>query len=127
MASIIKRPNRHRWVQFTNGAGKRQTIRLGKTPAKVAEAVNLRVEILIAAKIDRVPRTTRQERSAKSVASEKSDPKGTRTPVTAVKGRCPRPLDDGASSAIHARRRREFDRQQGAQRANIPTGCGIRA
>jgi integrase len=24
------------------------------------------------------------------------DPKGTRTPVTAVKGRCPRPLDDGA-------------------------------
>src|SRR5215208_4728648 len=26
-----------------------------------------------------------------------SDPKGIRTPVTAVKGRCPGPLDDGAS------------------------------
>jgi hypothetical protein len=33
-----------------------------------------------------------------SVKTEKSDngvPKGIRTPVTAVKGRCPRPLDDG--------------------------------
>ena len=27
-----------------------------------------------------------------------SDPDGSRTRVTAVKGRCPRPLDDGASS-----------------------------
>src|SRR5206468_3555811 len=26
-----------------------------------------------------------------------SDPKGIRTPVTAVKGRCPGPLDDGAA------------------------------
>ncbi len=24
------------------------------------------------------------------------DPKGTRTPVTGVRGQCPRPLDDGA-------------------------------
>src|SRR5437764_12976969 len=29
-----------------------------------------------------------------------SDPNGTRTRVTAVKGRCPRPLDDGASGKI---------------------------
>ena len=27
------------------------------------------------------------------------DPKGIRTPVTAVKGRCPGPLDDGAKYA----------------------------
>ncbi len=28
-------------------------------------------------------------------------PKGIRTPVTAVKGRCPRPLDDGDLERIH--------------------------
>ena len=28
-----------------------------------------------------------------------SDPDGTRTRVTGVKGRCPRPLDDGAETA----------------------------
>ena len=27
------------------------------------------------------------------------DPKGTRTPVTGVRGRCPRPLDDGAKKS----------------------------
>jgi hypothetical protein len=27
-------------------------------------------------------------------------PKGIRTPVTAVKGRCPRPLDDGDKNLI---------------------------
>ncbi len=27
---------------------------------------------------------------------ENGDPKGTRTPVPGVRGRCPRPLDDGA-------------------------------
>ena len=31
---------------------------------------------------------------------EANDPEGIRTPVTAVKGRCPRPLDDGATSSI---------------------------
>jgi len=55
MASIFKRPNGHGWVQFTSGDGKRQTIRLGKTPVKVAEAVDLRVEILLAARIAGVP------------------------------------------------------------------------
>jgi hypothetical protein len=29
---------------------------------------------------------------------KESDPNGTRTRVTGVKGRCPRPLDDGASA-----------------------------
>ncbi len=33
-------------------------------------------------------------------ATAHSDPKGIRTPVTAVKGRCPRPLDDGAIFAF---------------------------
>ncbi len=35
--------------------------------------------------------------SNSAVLKEKSDPDGTRTRVPAVKGRCPRPLDDGAS------------------------------
>ena len=34
-------------------------------------------------------------------------PKGIRTPVTAVKGRCPRPLDDGD------KRRKKINRQHG--------------
>ena len=29
-----------------------------------------------------------------------SSPKGIRTPVASVKGRCPRPLDDGAKNVI---------------------------
>lgn len=29
------------------------------------------------------------------------DPKGTRTPVTGVRGQCPRPLDDGASRRVY--------------------------
>src|SRR5438128_9337091 len=35
-------------------------------------------------------------------------PKGIRTPVTAVKGRCPRPLDDGDATAA---RTRDLERQ----------------
>ncbi len=31
-----------------------------------------------------------------AIEIEPSDPDGSRTRVTAVKGRCPRPLDDGA-------------------------------
>src|SRR5690349_10903815 len=32
------------------------------------------------------------------IEENESDPNGTRTRVTGVKGRCPRPLDDGASA-----------------------------
>ena len=32
--------------------------------------------------------------------TSKTVPKGIRTPVTAVKGRCPRPLDEGAVLAV---------------------------
>jgi hypothetical protein len=39
----------------------------------------------------------RAERLTRPYLKEKSDPDGTRTRVPAVKGRCPRPLDDGAS------------------------------
>src|SRR5437763_16075526 len=51
MASIIKRPNGHRWIQFTNGDNKRQTIRLGKATAKYAQDVSTKVEALTAAAI----------------------------------------------------------------------------
>ena len=36
-----------------------------------------------------------QENPERLVLSS-GDPKGTRTPVTGVRGQCPRPLDDGA-------------------------------
>lgn len=47
MASIVSRPNRHRWVQFVDTNGKRQTLRLGKVTKKNAEEVARRVEVLI--------------------------------------------------------------------------------
>lgn len=51
MASIINRPEGHRWIQFVDADGKRQTVRLGKTPAKAAATVCSRVEDLLAAKM----------------------------------------------------------------------------
>src|SRR3954469_3693086 len=54
-------------------------------------------------------REMRKKQALKIVASQQeqavanrpnSDPNGTRTRVTAVKGRCPRPLDDGASGTM---------------------------
>ncbi|MGQ9762411.1 MAG: hypothetical protein ACUVQG_11705 [Thermogutta sp.] len=55
MASLINRPNGHRWIQFVDGAGRRQTIRLGKVPKRVAESVLSRVEELIAHKLGGIP------------------------------------------------------------------------
>jgi hypothetical protein len=51
MASLINRPGGHRWIQFVDAGGKRQTVRLGKTPKKIAGNVCTRVEELLAAKI----------------------------------------------------------------------------
>ncbi len=51
MASIINRPEGHRWIQFVDAEGKRQTVRLGKTPAKAAATVCGRVEQLLSAKM----------------------------------------------------------------------------
>lgn len=51
MASIINRPEGHRWIQFVDANGKRQTVRLGKIPAKAAATVCRRVEDLLAAKM----------------------------------------------------------------------------
>jgi integrase len=51
MASVINRPNGHRWIQFSDTAAKRQTLRLGKTTAKTAAEVCRRVELLLAARI----------------------------------------------------------------------------
>src|SRR5262245_11335829 len=55
-------------------------------------------------------------------AGWRSDPKGTRTPVTAVKGRCPRPLDDGAGGQ-GVRSQGSGFRPSGRPRA--VTACGI--
>ena len=51
MASIVNRPNGHRWIQFTGVDGKRQTLRLGKTPKRSAEAIKVHVERLVASQI----------------------------------------------------------------------------
>lgn len=51
MASVIRRPEGHRWIQFVDTDSKRQTLRLGKTPAKAAATVCGRVEELLAAKM----------------------------------------------------------------------------
>lgn len=42
MASVINRPNGHRWIQFVDGEGRRCTLRLGRVPRKVADAVHVR-------------------------------------------------------------------------------------
>jgi hypothetical protein len=51
MASIIKRPNKHYWIQFVDTNGKRQTVRLGKVPMKTAVTVCRRIEELLAVKV----------------------------------------------------------------------------
>lgn len=55
MASVINRPEGHRWIQFVDPSGKRQTLRLGKTPAKVAGEVCRRVELLLTGRITGTP------------------------------------------------------------------------
>ncbi len=50
MASITRLSGGRKMIQFTDGDGKRRTIRLGKTTVKAAENVKIRVETLQAAK-----------------------------------------------------------------------------
>ena len=52
-----------------------------------------------AAKFDAaaVHRTLNCHRNVKPISKDENDPDGTRTRVAGVKGRSPRPLDDGAS------------------------------
>lgn len=50
MASIVCRPNGHKWVQFKGLNGKRQTIRLGKATKQYAADFRLRVECLLSAR-----------------------------------------------------------------------------
>ncbi len=49
MASVIRRPQGHKWIQFKGRTGKRQTIRLGKTTAAQAHEYKYRIECLLAA------------------------------------------------------------------------------
>ncbi len=55
MASIIRRPNGDRWIQFTDGNRKRKTIRLGKMTAKGAKEICSRVEELVAIQRAMIP------------------------------------------------------------------------
>ena len=51
MASISRDKNGNRTIQFVGGDKKRRSIRLGKTPAKAADAIKAKVESLNAAVI----------------------------------------------------------------------------
>ncbi|QDU50274.1 tyrosine-type recombinase/integrase [Gimesia panareensis] len=51
MASICKRPNGRKSIQFIGPDQKRKTLRLGKVPMKTAEGVKMRVESLLAHRI----------------------------------------------------------------------------
>ena len=48
MASIINRPNGHRWIGFKGPTGKRHTIRLGRTSKRQAADFKRRIESLLA-------------------------------------------------------------------------------
>jgi integrase len=50
MASLFKKPNGSRQIQFVDGSGKRRTIHLGQMQGKQAESILVRVEMLISAK-----------------------------------------------------------------------------
>jgi hypothetical protein len=50
MASIIKRPNGHRWIQFTDNNGNRKTIRLGKANARSTSQHRNMIECILANK-----------------------------------------------------------------------------
>jgi hypothetical protein len=57
MASIMTRPNGHRWIFFNSPSGKRQTIRLGGASVVQAETFKLRIEKLtVAARLGDVRR-----------------------------------------------------------------------
>ena len=49
MASVVKRPNGHKWVQFFDDEGRRKTLRLGKASIREANAFNTKVEQLLSA------------------------------------------------------------------------------
>ena len=55
MASLVRRPNGRREIQFTDSVGKRHTVRLGKMPKRDAESVKTRVEHLLTAQITKRP------------------------------------------------------------------------
>jgi len=50
MASLIKKPNGSRQVQFVDATGARRTIHLGQMPAKQAESMQIRIETLVSAR-----------------------------------------------------------------------------
>jgi integrase len=53
MASVVNRPNGHKWIAFKGPNGKRQTLRLGKATPRQAKDFRDRVERLLFAKLAR--------------------------------------------------------------------------
>ncbi len=55
MASVISDPNGRKRIQFVDADGFRRTVRLGKCDLKTAEAVKVKVEMLLSAKLSGAP------------------------------------------------------------------------
>ena len=51
MASVVNRPNGHKWIAFKAPSGKRQTLRLGKATKREAQEFRYRVERLLFARL----------------------------------------------------------------------------
>jgi prepilin-type processing-associated H-X9-DG protein len=72
------------------------------------------------------PGFTERFHSIQLVAKCGIDPKGIRTPVAAVKGRCPRPLDDGAGAVRLTVARGSADYSQGIQSVKYGRDLSLR-
>ena len=77
----------------------------------------------------RVATSRANSRASKRAGGKNGVPRGSRTPVAAVKGRCPGPLDDGdgflapASGCPESRRRRFWWSQAGSNRRPLQCHC----
>ncbi len=55
MASVVSDPNGRKRILFVDSDGARRTIRLGKVDIKTAEAIKIKVEALVSAKLAGLP------------------------------------------------------------------------
>lgn len=55
MASVTRESNGRKTIQFTDGDGKRKSVRLGKAPIKLADEIKTKIELLNVAKITSQP------------------------------------------------------------------------
>src|SRR5262245_54428554 len=73
MASVSSDSGGGRRIQFVAPDGKRKAIRLGAVPIKQAEAVKLKVEAILAAKLAGMPLDAETARWVSSIGDELAD------------------------------------------------------